>query len=118
MTEKTLAEQYAEGLEAMAAMLRERPHLAEHLLYTGIDGINIPVAMSGSPAATVAEFARSGAAHSATVDKDYSGDWAGVVLRWGPVGLHVYARREQVCERGAEHIDIDAELASILEGQS
>jgi hypothetical protein len=38
-------------------------------------------------------------ATGAEVAKDYVSDWAGVNLSWGAIGLHVYARRDQVCER-------------------
>lgn len=99
MTE-TLAQQQAAGLRALADMIEAHPGLAENFRYTAIEDVNVPLSHStNEPALTIAAFVRAAKAHGASVEKNYSEKYGGVYLRWGPIGLHVYAPREQVCER-------------------
>ncbi|MGW4525131.1 hypothetical protein [Amycolatopsis sp. NPDC004378] len=88
----------AEGLFALAAFVEQNPELAEHFRHT-IEDINIPVSSADDPVSLIAAFTRAGLAAGATVTKEYSENHGGVTISWGAVGIHVYAARDQVCER-------------------
>lgn len=99
MNETPLHIQQAEGLEQLAAMLREHPELAEGLRSDPFEGLLAYVGHLDDPIAMMGAFARAGASHRAKVTKNYNDRWGAVDITFGPVGLHVYADRDQVCER-------------------
>ncbi|WP_116051916.1 hypothetical protein [Amycolatopsis palatopharyngis] len=99
MTEKTLAQQQAEGLRALADMIEQNPELAEELRYSAMEGVNIPILHNA--ASTIAAFARAGVAHNAQIEEHSNEKHAGTYLRWGPVGIHVYARRELLAKEAS-----------------
>lgn len=94
----TLAQQQAAGLRALADMIENNSYLAQETRYV-LDQINVPVSHAEDPKGALAAFIRAAKAHGATVTKDNNDQWGGVILTWGKVGLYVYAKREQVCER-------------------
>lgn len=91
---RTIGDEIADGLIAVAALMRARPDLAETFQYQ--------VSRWLVPAQTrdrVATYARAGARLGAEVSKHQDDDWAGVDLAFGRVKLHVYVAREEICER-------------------
>jgi hypothetical protein len=97
---RKLAGEVASGLEAIAVMVRANPQLAERLAW-GFrpEHTLIPVMHEENPAAVLAEFVTAASRSGARVAKDGSENYFKALLSWGPVGLQVYANREQVCER-------------------
>jgi hypothetical protein len=91
----SLAAQQAAGLRALADMIERNPNLASHTKYTFVQ-----IDTFADTQSEIRDFVRAGLAHGAEVTKDAKGDvWFTAKLAWGPVVLHVNARREQVCER-------------------
>lgn len=88
----------ADGLRALATLIEQNPELAEHFRHT-IGIINVPVNSVDEPVPLIAAFTRAAMALGARVEKEYGEHWGGVNLTWGPVGIHVYAARDKVCER-------------------
>ncbi|WP_027946568.1 hypothetical protein [Amycolatopsis taiwanensis] len=95
-TETPLHIRQAEGLERMAAMLREHPELAERFRY-----LSFSQHCFGEDAEALGLFARVAAAYAdnGTVEKRYSDKFAVVEARFGAVSIHLQTDREQVCER-------------------
>ncbi len=93
---RTIGDDVADGLIAVAAMMRANPDLAEHFQWQ-VDRVLVPAGNRQM----VAAYARAGAAHArATVTKHQDDKYAGVDLKFGPrVRLHVYVAREEICER-------------------
>ena len=96
MSETPLHIQQAEGLERIAAMLREHPELAEHF-----EMLSFSRHYFGDDAKALALFARIAKryADDHKVDKDYSDKYAKVEARFGGVQIELQAYREEVCER-------------------
>ncbi len=90
-----LAQQQAAGLRALADLIESNPDLGEKMRYCGVDNIHVPV----DDKTTMAAFIRAGKRHGATITKNAMGKWFMVNIGWGPVGLDVFAAREEVCER-------------------
>lgn len=87
----------AENLRQMADLIGDTPALAAAVRYS-FDHINCYVQPEDDPRAALAAAARAGLKHGAHVAKDM-GTYAGVRLQFGEVGVHIYAHRDQVCER-------------------
>lgn len=87
----------AANLHQLADLIADTPGLAPAVRYA-FGGINCYVMSQHNPRAVLAAVARAGLKHGAHVTKDI-GDYAGVVVRFGEVGVHVYAARGEVCER-------------------
>lgn len=91
----------AAGLRALADMVDANPGLVEREyeggagLIAAFDRMLVPVNKRSS----VAALARAGLRAGAEVDKHVSDTYAGVDLHFGPAWLHVYADREEVCEK-------------------
>ena len=85
----------AEGLRAVADMVETADPAVLHELRYVFDRMLVCVGTREAAAA----LARAGVRAGAIVTKHQDGKWAGVDLLWGPVSLHVYAGREQMCER-------------------
>lgn len=96
--EVELAREQAAGLRALADMIEQNPHLAEQVRYS-FTAVNVPIGRSGDVRATMTDFVRRGVRAGAVVTKEQDDSWAGATLAWGPVGIHVYAARAEVCER-------------------
>lgn len=97
-TNGQLADEMAADLRTVAAMVEENPVLAAEMAYTfGL--ANVPLTSSAAPRQLLADFIRAARKHGATVTKEHSENWGGVTLHWRRVGLHVYAHRDQVCEK-------------------
>lgn len=86
------AEQIAHGLRQVADFVEANPHLDQRFTFQRI----LVVADTRDE---VAAYARAGLAAGAKVTKHQGDKWAGVDLHFGIVNLHVYADREEVCER-------------------
>ncbi len=85
----------AQGLRALADMIEANPDVVEHINWT-FDGINVPVWTKEA----VQVLARAGAASRIKVTKHQGDKYAGVDLYFADqVSLHVYVKREEVCER-------------------
>ncbi|OLE27951.1 MAG: hypothetical protein AUG44_08665 [Actinobacteria bacterium 13_1_20CM_3_71_11] len=97
MTEKELHIQQAEGLEKLAAMIRENPDLADELTYT-LENLLVPL-IGDEQKPMMAKFARAAARGRIKHEKDASNSFFELKLWFGPVKLQVSADREQVCER-------------------
>lgn len=98
-TEKSLQQQRAEQLRAVADFVEALPdELAEHLRYTS-NTVNIPVSHLDDPVAVMVAFARAGLAHGVKIRKNFSDRHGIVSLDFGVMHLDVYAARDQVCER-------------------
>lgn len=92
MTEKTLAQQQAEGLRALADMIEHSPHIRVAYL----DSFNV---WCPDDAETMAEIARIGLRHGAKIEKEISGEMYNLAVAFGPVKALALAFRHQVCER-------------------
>jgi hypothetical protein len=89
----------AHELVQLAAFVRANPNLADDLSFT-FNRLLIPVSFREKHREIIAAFARAGKASQVEVTKSFDDEWGGVLLTFGRyVGLHVYAHREQVCER-------------------
>lgn len=97
-TDTTLAAKMAAGLEALARMLRDNPHLAPVFEYS-LGQISEPITHEDDPKALMGTIARAAARAGAKVNKDYSDPWMHLRLNFGPIQLTAFAGREQVCER-------------------
>lgn len=97
---RKLANEIGRGLRAMAAFAEANPELADELAYA-LDAGNVLLSCSHvpDPAATMAAFATAAVRAGAKVTKSGNDSFFHTFLSWGPVGLKVYAEREQVCER-------------------
>jgi hypothetical protein len=57
-------------------------------------------ALDGEAREMLAAFARAGAKAGIRVEKSYDGgQWANLDLFFGPIKLHMYGARDEVCER-------------------
>lgn len=94
MNDNSLAAQQAAGLRALADMIEQHPKLVETTRYSfeQIDTF-------ADSADTIREFVRAGLKHGAEILKSGSDQWFTAKLMWGPVKLHINARRDEVCER-------------------
>ena len=96
LTDQQRAEQYAAGLERLAAFMRANPQWAAELN----DKRFLAYLMPGDTVRTkMAEFVRAGLRAGATIDKEVTDDYAKALLRFGPITIQVYTEREEVCER-------------------
>lgn len=89
------ATELADGLRALAAMIEQSSDEAVYELRYTFDHISVPV----WSAAAAAALARAGMHAGAKVTKHQSDKYAGVDIAFGRVSLHVYADREEICER-------------------
>jgi hypothetical protein len=88
----SLAAQQAAGLRKLADFIEHNPGLATHCTF---DMINVFV----DGPAEIRDAIRAGLGRGAKVNKTAKGDFFAATLEWGPVVLHVNARREAVCEK-------------------
>jgi hypothetical protein len=88
----------AAGLHRLAELVAANPDLASLFRYT-LAHISVPLIASEDPKTALAAIVRAGLRTGATVSKLPSDQFAGADVLWGPVGIHVYADRELVCER-------------------
>jgi hypothetical protein len=95
---QTRAQQAAASLRILAEMIETCTDIAEDISYP-FNYLNVPVSGNDDPKGTLASFIRAGKSHGAKVAKEYSEKYSGVDLIWPGVCLHVYAERDQVCER-------------------
>lgn len=84
----------ATGLRALADMVEAHPEITHDLRYVFDD-----ILVSVDTRAEISRLARAGAKTGAKVTKHVGSKFAGVNVAFGPVGLHVYADRDEVCER-------------------
>jgi hypothetical protein len=75
-------------------MIEQNPGLVETTRYS-FEQIDT---FAGS-AETIRDFVRAGLKHGAEILKGGSDQWFTAKLMWGPVKLHINARRDEVCER-------------------
>lgn len=85
----------AKALRDLAAMVEANPDLADRLT----DYTFARVLVWTNNRNEVADFARAGAKAGATVAKHQDDKWAGVDVVFGPMRLHVYIDRNEVCDR-------------------
>jgi hypothetical protein len=85
--------QQAEGLEKLAAMIRQNPEVAKFASLGDLYAFHV------NSAEDHATMIRAALKAGAKVDKQISESLYNVVLRWGPVGAMVLANRNDVCER-------------------
>lgn len=84
----------AEALHQVAAMVESHHDIADVMGWT-LDRLLVPA----QTRANVVALTRAGARSGGVVTKHQSEDWAGSDIRFGPISLHVYAGRGEVCER-------------------
>lgn len=91
------SQRLAAGFRALADMLDANPDLADvgYCFSYIFEAVNIPV----DSREQIATLARAGMRAGAKVDKHQDDNYAGVNISFGSVGLHVYADRDEVCER-------------------
>lgn len=94
-----LAAQQAAGLRALADMIDAHPEVAELIRFSGLERLLAPVGSTDDAVMVMADLIRKAKARGATVTKSAEDDWFNVHVAWGPVGIQVYAAREEVCER-------------------
>lgn len=95
-TDQHRAEQVATDLERLAAFVRENPDLARKI---GSQRFLHCLSWEKDPKAAMADIARRARRAGATMRKDVSEKFAAADLSFGDLTLHVYADRDQVCER-------------------
>ncbi len=88
MTTSTTAEELAAGYEALAAFIRERPELADHIFCP--EALVIPVKPEQVPEVV---------ALIGTATKGDRGDQVHVVRKFGPVELKAMIGKDLMCER-------------------
>jgi hypothetical protein len=99
MPEKPGHIEMAEALRALANMIEHTPEVADLLSYP-IRYMNTPVSSSApNQAAVLGTFMRAANRHGAVIEKSGDDKWFHVTATWGPVTVHAYADRENVCER-------------------
>ncbi|GLZ34857.1 hypothetical protein Lesp02_70440 [Lentzea sp. NBRC 105346] len=94
-----LADEMATGFRALAKLFEVNPALAELARYSSFDRIMVCLGSSDEPVTAMADFVRAAKAHGAKISKSGNEKWFNVDLTFGCVGLHVYAARDEVCER-------------------
>ena len=91
-----LAGRQAAGLRALADLIEAHPGLAVHMRYS-LDRVLVCVTVAEDQKGALAAFLRAAPKRSRKNFED--GKWAAVDVDLGAVKLHVYADRDQVCER-------------------
>jgi hypothetical protein len=90
---------YIAGLRALADLLEQNPDLYSYFGLT-LEKLLIPVSHADDPRAALAAFLRAGKAAGLRVSKAYDENFGSVdVYLSDALRAHVYAGREQVCER-------------------
>lgn len=101
-TNQELANQYADGLESIAAMFREWPEMAA-AIDDQVGPFNLTFQVSrlrrDYDKDALAEFVRRALKHGARIDKEVDGGFFEVKAQFGPVEFEGWAVREAVCER-------------------
>jgi hypothetical protein len=98
MTADELAAKLVAGLRALAETIEANPHLADDLRYCW-DAVNVPLQGQRRAPAAMAEWARAALNNGAKVTKGGNDKYFTTAISWGEVGIHVYAPRDEVCER-------------------
>lgn len=96
------ADDIAAALNQIAAVLKSNPDLVQHVRHTPLLNVNIPISTAADQRAAIAAMTRAALLHGATAKKQPygTGDTLfGAKLTFGPISLHVYGDRDQVCER-------------------
>lgn len=88
----------ADGLRELARFVEDNPQFVDAMSYP-LGCMNAPVNRVSNPRDLIAEFARAAAKRGGVVRKNFSADWGGIDVAFGPVGVHVYTHRADVCER-------------------
>ncbi len=94
-----LADQMVAGFRALADTIANNPQLAEYLRYANFNQLLVSTTGEADKPKLMAEFIRAGKANGATISKSGDEKWFNLDITWGPIGLHVFAAREDVCER-------------------
>jgi hypothetical protein len=108
-TPEAKAERLATHLERLAAFVRANPDLGERFAGT-FQRFLVCLVWQDNPRAQMADWARRGLAAGAKIEKEFGDKYTAVNLNFGPIELHVYAEREQVCERivtGTREVEIE-----------
>ncbi|NUR80753.1 MAG: hypothetical protein HOQ21_09955 [Dermatophilaceae bacterium] len=93
------ADAMAAGLMQLATFVRTHPEFHRDLRYSAIGRINAPLSGARETADHLATWARAAKAAKANVTKNATDDFFGIQVTFGPIAVHVYAPREEVCER-------------------
>ena len=96
--DQQIADEMAAGFRALADLFQNNPKLAGHARYAGFDKIMVSV-HDAEPVAVLADFVRAAKSQRLEIGKSGDEKWFNVDLKLGRVGLHVFAAREEVCER-------------------